>query len=207
MTKHFEKFDAIAKRIGLHTLRAIVPFRDEKLEKAIADGDECFNTLDLKSWDEQDWYVRQLAFGVGFKSWSLSDTVCVLKHVARHYLHPVCEFCGQTTHVKLRHYHVCCPLCAEWLERENAQRVERNARDNARLSARLKEPGAWIVAGDVECVVDADGLDLAVCTTRTGLTMTVNGDVLHGFHEGHRDFDGTDLQRITRQSFIDIAGY
>ena len=58
---------------------AMVPF---PLERIKASKDEHLNDLPLRAWDRQDSAVRTLAYRKGL-SWSLNDTVCVLKTLAR----------------------------------------------------------------------------------------------------------------------------
>lgn len=121
MTQHEQKYEALAQRLGVKALAALVPFSRERIEAALAAGDEHLNTLPLSTWDARHGtepgsvrlycgscaqalpYKPQLGEGVwglvrrwigdGRSSeaprrmwWSLSDTVCVLKHVATHYI-------------------------------------------------------------------------------------------------------------------------
>lgn len=46
-------------------------------------NDQHLNDIPLNLWDRRDPLVRHNAFQAGMKSWSLSDSVCVLKAVAR----------------------------------------------------------------------------------------------------------------------------
>jgi hypothetical protein len=45
--------------------------------------DEHFNDIPLHKWDMRDLRIRDKAFQSGMRLWSLSDTVCVLKAIAR----------------------------------------------------------------------------------------------------------------------------
>lgn len=57
----------------------LIPFNDLRL---VASTDPHMNDLPLGQWDSRDSGVRTLAFGKGLV-WALSDTVCVLKALAR----------------------------------------------------------------------------------------------------------------------------
>lgn len=56
-----------------------IPFDDEKL---LNSKDEHLNDLPLRKWDNMDVLIRRKAYSRGLP-WSLSDTVCVLKSLAR----------------------------------------------------------------------------------------------------------------------------
>lgn len=83
--EHFEKYDAIAKQIGIQTLKRFVPVGKERIVEALK-IERNLNSIPLRLWDRQNMYVRRKAFDSGIKVWSLSYTVCVLKHVAREYI-------------------------------------------------------------------------------------------------------------------------
>jgi len=51
-------------------------------ERILQSTDEHFNDIPLRLWDLQDSLVRPLAYSKKL-AWSLSDTVCVLKAIAR----------------------------------------------------------------------------------------------------------------------------
>lgn len=57
-----------------------VPFPLERLREAYA-TDRYMNNIPLKLWDMQHANIRRKAHGI---PWSNSDTVCVLKAIARH---------------------------------------------------------------------------------------------------------------------------
>lgn len=95
------RMDAIAYRVGVPALRRIIPFSRDQVKQALADGDEHLNSLPLAAWDRAAGaisvgYGGTLAGNFRF-SWdhpwepwkasglSLSERVCVLKHVAIHY--------------------------------------------------------------------------------------------------------------------------
>jgi hypothetical protein len=86
--EHFDKYDAIAKQIGINRLIALVPKAASKvkIQSALMQGDRHLNTIQLILWDNQHVPVMALARGFGIKAWALCETVCVLKHVARHYI-------------------------------------------------------------------------------------------------------------------------
>jgi len=56
---------------------SLIPFTAEKVA---ASTDQHLNDLPLANWDRMDYAVRRHATGL---SWSLSDTVCCLKALAR----------------------------------------------------------------------------------------------------------------------------
>ena len=68
----------LADEIG--GLERVVPFSVERIR---ASHDEHLNDLPLIVWDSQNHVVQRAAFQAGAKAWSLSDTVCVLKALAR----------------------------------------------------------------------------------------------------------------------------
>ena len=62
---------------GLSITEQMLPVPISRIK---ASTDEHFNDIPLRRWDAMDSYVRQQAHGL---HWSLSDTVCTLKAVAR----------------------------------------------------------------------------------------------------------------------------
>lgn len=52
------------------------------IDRIQASKDEHLNDIPLSLWDRQDPTVRRLAVQAGMRSWSLCDTVCVLKNFA-----------------------------------------------------------------------------------------------------------------------------
>jgi hypothetical protein len=84
--EHFEKYDAIARQIGINRLIIHVPATKERILQALANDDRHLNTIPLPNWDRQHDKTMALARGFGIKVWALCETVCVLKHVARHYI-------------------------------------------------------------------------------------------------------------------------
>jgi hypothetical protein len=84
--EHFEKYDAIARQIGINRLIVHVPATRERIIKALEEFDWHLNTIPLRLWDAKHIVMRQLGRGAGIKAWALCETVCVLKHVARHYV-------------------------------------------------------------------------------------------------------------------------
>lgn len=55
-------------------------------DKLLASKDEHFNDISLTLWDRNDSYIRLRAQREGKRSWSLSDSVCVAKAVARRWV-------------------------------------------------------------------------------------------------------------------------
>ena len=53
------------------------------VERLRASSDPHFNDIPLATWDGRHNLVQTKARAVGFKSWSMSETVCVLKERAR----------------------------------------------------------------------------------------------------------------------------
>jgi len=109
--EHFEKYEALAQRIGLDRLRAAIPFTPEQVRRALEAGDEYLNTLPLKKWDQAvgfldyeighqekcpccgnlrtvKWTAKQFRALPPFEEGphTASERVSLLKHVARYYL-------------------------------------------------------------------------------------------------------------------------
>lgn len=78
---HDEYFGIIADKLKLkpEDLTGV-----DSLINILASKDEQFNDIPLKKWDDRDGWVRERA-AWHFPSWSLPDTVCVLKLVAKRY--------------------------------------------------------------------------------------------------------------------------
>lgn len=96
LSPHEQKYDDLAQWLGVNLLQMLVPFSQEKVDYALTNRDECLNTLPLVCWDRKHIPVfrlvrtaihRDTAMGKGNKvaGWSLANSVCVLKHVARFY--------------------------------------------------------------------------------------------------------------------------
>lgn len=86
---HFDKYEALAQRIGVVALCELIPFTVEKVKAALNRQDLALNSLPLGRWDSQHPLIYRLAYDALVDGgWSLSDTVCLLKHVARyHYIY------------------------------------------------------------------------------------------------------------------------
>lgn len=88
--EHFEKYDTIARLIGIERLIRFIPATREEVAKAIKVG-EALNSIPLIMWDAKHIPVQQMAraakagWGESKTAWALCETVCTLKHVARHY--------------------------------------------------------------------------------------------------------------------------
>jgi hypothetical protein len=153
--EHFEKYDKLAQWLGVAELQALVPFSQERVNAALASGDEHLNTLSLAAWDRQHgtipgeaakrcpcchqvlpqeeqprgvWDLVRAAIKRDkttgslplCNAWSLSDTVCVLKHVARYYPRAI-----EATHTLRHAIHGCgcnqqqithCVMCGRKLD-------------------------------------------------------------------------------------------
>lgn len=72
---HQEYYEWLSAFIGIGY--GLIPFSSSQVN---ASKDEHLNDLPLSAWDRMDHSVRQFATGL---SWSLSDTVCCLKALAR----------------------------------------------------------------------------------------------------------------------------
>ena len=109
--EHFEKYDALAAEIGIARIIEAIPFSADSVRRALDQGDEHLNSLPMKKWDQVTGYA---GWGVGRiepcptcgqkrrVKWSNrdfrklppfehgphtpSERVCLLKHVAKHYL-------------------------------------------------------------------------------------------------------------------------
>ena len=57
MTPHEEKYDRLAHMLGVEALVKLVPFTRERVQQALAQGDEHLNTLSLATWDRQHGYA------------------------------------------------------------------------------------------------------------------------------------------------------
>ena len=86
--EHYDRYESIAQSIGIARLINLVPYDKELLSNGYNSGDIHFNDCtSLFNWDMQHGMVSMLVGRMLFKrSWSLCDTVCVLKHVARYYI-------------------------------------------------------------------------------------------------------------------------
>jgi hypothetical protein len=75
---HSEFYLWLAGEIGVNS--RMIPVDAEHLAKST---DEHLNDIPLALWDRQDPIIRSMAGRHGMRAWSLSDTVCVLKAVAK----------------------------------------------------------------------------------------------------------------------------
>lgn len=98
---HQECMEHATKMLGYENIKKCIPFALSEIKRALANGDEWLNTLDMKKWDYESGFVwsrtrngESLAYRpetelvklyrkVGLKSWSNSQGVSLLKHVAR----------------------------------------------------------------------------------------------------------------------------
>jgi polyhydroxyalkanoate synthesis regulator phasin len=80
--EHAEKYEAVARRIGIDLLKTLIPASPERIRKALEKGDKHLNTIQLRKWDQASEAIpREQGKGL-----SLAEKVCALKHVAKwHY--------------------------------------------------------------------------------------------------------------------------
>lgn len=77
--EHAKKYEALAQKLGIEKLRALMPVSAAKIRAALEKGDKHLNSIRLRKWDEAGTAIR----GEGL---SMAEKVCVLKHVAKwHY--------------------------------------------------------------------------------------------------------------------------
>jgi len=90
---HRAYWAAVVENIGEEQLRRLLPVSKTPAEwRALIERDGHLNNVPLKRWDAMHELVRRsITFDdahvaiTGWKAWSLSDTVCVLKECARRY--------------------------------------------------------------------------------------------------------------------------
>lgn len=76
--KHAKKYESLANEIGIERLKSLIPASPQKVRSALEKGDEHLNTVSLMKWDKAASFVEGPL--------SLSEKVCLLKHVAKwHY--------------------------------------------------------------------------------------------------------------------------
>lgn len=80
--EHFEKYAALLKEKGDKPESYSLPAGKSEIETALENGDFHLNSIDIKRWDSH-------AYGVGWtrnegdkKYKSLSEQICLLKHIA-----------------------------------------------------------------------------------------------------------------------------
>ena len=79
--EHYQKYERLAQRIGIKGLRNILPASPVRIIKALTSDDEHLNTIPLSKWDSAAKLIA-----AGSPHLSLSECVCLLKHVARYHL-------------------------------------------------------------------------------------------------------------------------
>ena len=65
---------------AIHVSEPMLPCTLDEVRASI---DPHLNDIALARWDRMDTIVRRMAVSHGMKSWSLCDTVCVLKSFAK----------------------------------------------------------------------------------------------------------------------------
>lgn len=79
--EHARKYDLLAKKIGVEKIKSLIPVSSAKVRSALERGDKHLNTISLRKWDN-----AALNLSLRERGLSLSEGVCVLKHVAKwHY--------------------------------------------------------------------------------------------------------------------------
>jgi hypothetical protein len=105
--EHVDKYHDLASLLGIEAVARLVPVSTFTVQRAILKGDQSLNSISLSKWDYYDpkhrystydqdqyrtrthpvWQLRRATMksrGEKTFSMSLSECVCVLKHVARH---------------------------------------------------------------------------------------------------------------------------
>ena len=75
--EHAKKYDALARKIGIELVKALIPAKPERIRKALERGDDYLNTIPLHHWD-----AAAIRLGLRERGLSLSEGVSLLKHVA-----------------------------------------------------------------------------------------------------------------------------
>lgn len=79
--EHAKKYEALAQKLGIEKLKALIPVPPERVRRALERGDKHLNTIPLRKWDTAAFELNLREKGL-----SMSEGVCVLKHVAKwHY--------------------------------------------------------------------------------------------------------------------------
>lgn len=93
MTEHETKYEALAQAIGIDKLVPLVAIAAKGHNpKQMMASDPHLNLIPLRRWDAEHYDVLQLVRKcpeLRKHGWSLCESVCVLKHVAK--FHPVPE--------------------------------------------------------------------------------------------------------------------
>jgi len=87
--EHYAKYESLAKCFSIEQLKALVPATPAEIRKALDNGDKHLNTIPRVKWDYQHWYFKKIpraAYDLTRGNWALCETVCLLKHVARHHI-------------------------------------------------------------------------------------------------------------------------
>jgi hypothetical protein len=87
--EHYAKYEALAQCFSLAHIKALVPATADEIRAALDAGDEHLNTIPLPAWDSKHYYFKTIpraAYNITNGNWALCETVCLLKHVARHHI-------------------------------------------------------------------------------------------------------------------------
>ena len=98
--EHRERYEKIAQKVGLKVLAKLVPAKRGQIIEAL-EHDEHLNSIALWKWDMLHYPVMVLVRKAFPKiCWSISGSVCLLKHVAKHHTDLVDEKKG--SHYRMR---------------------------------------------------------------------------------------------------------
>lgn len=79
--EHARKYEDLAKKVGIEKILPLIPVSSAKVRQALERGDKHLNSISLRKWDQ-----AALNLSLRERGLSLSEGVCVLKHVAKwHY--------------------------------------------------------------------------------------------------------------------------
>ncbi len=79
--EHAKKYEELARKLGVEKIVPLIPASRERVRQALTRGDKHLNSIPLRKWDSAALQLHLRERGL-----SLSEGVCVLKHVAKwHY--------------------------------------------------------------------------------------------------------------------------
>jgi hypothetical protein len=95
MNDHYNKYEALAQKIGIDALVKLMPVNKIEMQKCL-DQDEHLNNIPLHVWDRKAGLLSdgKTTFNLAFyapwtpelaKGLSLAERVCTLKHVAKYH--------------------------------------------------------------------------------------------------------------------------
>jgi len=88
--EHYKKFKRLARALGLKTLLAFLDSANISAEliHTCLVTDKYLNNIPLKNWERIHPSVQALAYATLHRAWTLPDSICVMKHVARYHTIP-----------------------------------------------------------------------------------------------------------------------